>query len=165
MDHLMLEAMEQHQRNWPETYEPVMMPFSLTLYRAHGILHGQATRVMAGFGLSPSEFDVLASLRRLPPPREQTPTQLQNSLLITSGGLTKILHQLEGRGLIYRSQVEKDRRVKPVRISEEGTVVIEKAIVEVIRQVGGWLQETLTEEEMVQSTAIMAKLTVRGGER
>jgi DNA-binding MarR family transcriptional regulator len=62
----------------------------------------QITAACAGHGLSPSELDVLVTLRRSAAPWVLTPSEIQRALLITSGGLTKILQQLEGRGLVTR---------------------------------------------------------------
>ncbi|MBF0127073.1 MAG: MarR family transcriptional regulator [Magnetococcales bacterium] len=158
MDVSIEELIDQHKENWPESFDPLLTPLTLTLHRVHGNLLGQAIRVMSQHGLSPAEFDVLASLRRSSPPHEMTPSQLQHALLITSGGLTKILQQLESRGLIARSTASGDRRVKPVHLTETAFPVVEEVMRGIIAQVCGGIQSLLTPEEMRQATTILGKL-------
>lgn len=158
MDSALREIIHQHQQNWPDSFHPLLTPFLLTLHRSHTILLGQAFKVMAKHDLSPAEFDVLCSLRRSPPPHELTPSQLQHSLLITSGGLTKIFHQLEKRGLITRSTTPGDRRIKPVRMTKTAAPIIELAIQAVLSQGFGWITADLTTEEIDQVTKILGKL-------
>jgi DNA-binding MarR family transcriptional regulator len=88
--------------------------------------------VWARHGLTPAEFDVLATLRRSPPPCELTPSKLRASLVITSGGLTKVMRQLEARKLVARSQQRLDQRVKPVKLSPSGKRLVEKAMAELV---------------------------------
>ncbi|MBF0295390.1 MAG: MarR family transcriptional regulator [Magnetococcales bacterium] len=156
------ELIELHRQNWCETFDSLLTPFFYTLHRVHGNLLGQAMGVMERHGFSPSEFDVLASLRRSPPPHEMTPSQLQQALLITSGGLTKILQQLEGRGLIARSIAPGDRRVKPVHLTEAAFPVVEAAMREMVSQECGRVTTLLTAEEIQRMTEILAKLLVDG---
>ncbi len=159
MDQGLLELIEQHRTHWPESFDGLLTPFFHTLHRAHGVILGQAFKVMGQYDLSPAEFDVLASLRRSAPPHELTPSQLQQSLLITSGGLTKVLHQLQSRGLITRSTDQGDRRVKPVRLTAAAMPLVEQVLRSILHHVGGWIGETLSTEEIQHLTQILGKLT------
>lgn len=152
------DVIDQHKQNWQDHFDPLLTPYFLTLHRAHGMQLGRAIKVMVRFGFTPGEFDVLASLRRSPWPHELTPSQIQHALLITSGGLTKILQQLELRGLISRSTDAKDRRSKPVRLTKAAFEVIESAMQEIMHQVGGWIQNRLSAEEIRQVTVILNQL-------
>ncbi|HIJ82803.1 MAG: putative transcriptional regulator, MarR family [Magnetococcales bacterium] len=160
MDSELLRVIEQHRDNWPESFDPLLTPFFHTLHRAHGILLGQAFRVMERYGLSPAEFDVLSSLRRSPFPHELTPSQLQQSLLITSGGLTKILQQLQERAFVTRSTTRTDRRVKPVRLTPAAIPVVEQALQSIRLEVGGWITNTVSAEEIERVTQTLGKLTL-----
>ena len=77
--------------------------------------------VFARHSLTPAEFDLLATLRRSPPPRELTPSEVQSLLFITSGGLTKVMDKLEARGLVARSRHAADQRVRPVKLTAAGS--------------------------------------------
>ncbi len=79
-------------------------------------------------GLSYSDFDVLATLRRSGRPFELTPTELQQSVLLTSGAMTACLHRLEEAGLITRRADANDGRRSCARLSKRGQGLAEKLI-------------------------------------
>ncbi len=79
------------------------------------------------FSLNGGEFDVLASLRRSGKPYQLTPTELYNSLMITSGTMTNRLDRLEKTGLITRSQNPDDRRGTIVTLTPKGISLMDKA--------------------------------------
>ncbi|MEO5345128.1 MAG: MarR family transcriptional regulator [Magnetococcus sp. YQC-9] len=149
----------EHRENWPEEFDPLALPYAVTFHRAHGLMYGRQCAAMATFDLTPAEFDVLASLRRSSPPHELTPSQLRHALLITSGGLTKVLHQLTARGLIERPVGSGDRRVKPVRLAKPAYPLIDRAMREVMQQTRQRLVKFLTVEEIRDLTALLTKLT------
>jgi DNA-binding MarR family transcriptional regulator len=83
--------------------------------------------VFEQYGLDSGEFDVLATLQRGGPPYEMRPTELFQSLLITSGGLTDRLNRLTRKGLVERVVTATDRRSLPVRLSKQGVDTIRRA--------------------------------------
>jgi DNA-binding MarR family transcriptional regulator len=84
--------------------------------------------VYARFGLGGGRFDVLASLRRSGAPYQQTPTALSRLLLLSSGGMTHRLDQLEAAGLIARLQDPNDRRGTLVQLTDSGRDMIDRAL-------------------------------------
>lgn len=150
--------LDMHRRNWADSYDAQMLPLGLSLVQARAAHHSRAAAVMAANGLSPAEFDVLASLRRTPPPHALTPSDIQRSVLITSGGLTKVLQQLEIRGFVSRSTYDADRRVKPVALTDQAMPVLDKVMAELHTVVGGWIRQTLTDAEIKQLTILLTKL-------
>jgi len=85
-------------------------------------------RVVARHGLSPADFDVLPTLRRSGEPYRLTPGELSRSTMVTTGGMTKRLDRLEASGLIRRDPDPRDRRGKLVALSDEGRVLIDRAV-------------------------------------
>jgi DNA-binding MarR family transcriptional regulator len=79
-------------------------------------------------GLSYSDFDVIATLRRRGHPYALTPTQLQQSVLLTSGAMTACLRRLVLRGLISRSADAKDGRRSAAKLTKKGQGLVEKLI-------------------------------------
>ncbi|MDP3124759.1 MAG: MarR family transcriptional regulator, partial [Thiobacillus sp.] len=116
----MTSSKQLPRHEWAESHEPETMPMVLFLHHAQGLSFTLARTVWTRNGLAPAEFDVLATLRNAPAPHELTPTQLQDSLLITSGGLTKVMLQLETRNLVIRSRHQTDQRVKPIKLTPAG---------------------------------------------
>lgn len=156
------DPIELHRKYWPETYDGLLWPFALALHRAHAVHRQAADAVLARHGLAPAEFDALAALRRAPPPGELTPSELQRAMFITSGGLTKVLQQLEARGLVSRTTSAADRRSKPVRLTPSARPLIERAMAELRAELDAAVRACLTEDELRELTRLLEKLT-RGG--
>ncbi len=93
------------------------------------VLVGQRLETcFAEFGLSPWEFDVLATLRRAGAPHCLTPTALFSALMVTSGTMTHRLKRLEASGLVERVANEQDARSMQVRLTPEGLALIDRAV-------------------------------------
>lgn len=82
----------------------------------------------AEFGLGQGEFDVLATLRRSGEPFTLSPSQLYQSMMLSSGAMTSRLDRLENKGLIEREHSKEDRRAVHVSLTAEGKSLIDKAL-------------------------------------
>jgi DNA-binding MarR family transcriptional regulator len=80
------------------------------------------------FGLSISEFNALSALRRRGEPNALSPTELSHRLMLSSGGLSKLVERLEARGLVVRTPDQTDGRGVVVALTEEGRDLQEAAI-------------------------------------
>ncbi len=101
------------------------------------------------YDLKLGEFDVLATLLRSSAPYELTPSELINSLFLTSGAMTNRLDKLEKKGLIVREHSKEDRRSVTVKLTAQGIELISDLIerhVETQRQ----LVSSLTPEQHEQ---------------
>lgn len=83
--------------------------------------------VFARHGLDAGEFDVISTLLRSGEPWRLTPTELYQTLMISSGGLTARLNRLEAAGLIRRREAQEDRRSLLVELTEVGRAKAEAA--------------------------------------
>lgn len=119
-----LEAM---QANWPDAVTP-QSAYVIMVQRLAALLQENARLALAPHALSFTEFEILATLRSAPPPHELIPSALYDALLISSGGLTKVLKSLERRGLIARPQRDGDRRRRPVALTSDGRELAEAAM-------------------------------------
>ena len=80
------------------------------------------------FGLTISEFDVLAALRRSGQPYQLSPTELFQTLMVSSGTMTHRIDRLEQAKLVKRIPDPNDRRGTLIQLTDEGFDVIEKAV-------------------------------------
>lgn len=115
--------------------------------------------VFARHGLDTGEFDVLATLRRSGAPYRLRPTELYQSLMISSGGLTDRLARLVKRGLIRRKPDAQDRRSLLVELTDKGRTLIEAAFVEDM-QTERALTAALSATERDQLAHLLQKLAV-----
>jgi DNA-binding MarR family transcriptional regulator len=113
--------------------------------------------VFARHGLDTGEFDVLATLQRSGAPYRQRPTELYQSLMITSGGLTDRLNRLEKKGLIKRIVSKTDRRSALVQLTATGLNTIDAAFSEDMTLEAGLLT-ALDDEERRQLATLLARL-------
>lgn len=107
--------------------------------------------------LDTGEFDVLATLRRSGAPYRQRPTELYQSLMITSGGLTDRLNRLEKKGFIERVVSETDRRSALVQLTAAGVRTINAAFAEDMN-VEADLLSALDDGERIQLATLLARL-------
>ena len=78
-------------------------------------------------GLKTGQFQVLAELRGRDP-MPMTASDLARAIVLTSGGMTPVLDQLEERGLINRQIDPEDRRARRITITEKGRSLIGRAM-------------------------------------
>lgn len=91
-------------------------------------LEKRAGQVLQDGPIHYTDLDVLAALRCSGKPYELTPTQLMESVLITSGSMTALLDRLAKLYLIYRTTDKADKRIKRAGLTRKGIEVIDKAI-------------------------------------
>ena len=116
------------RKNWPETCTPIA-DLMIRLYRVRDLVYEYSRRhVKQEFGLTRAEFEVVVTMRTVEAPYRLTPTQLQKALLITPGGITKVLHNLERRGLITRSRDSSDGRTRAVKLTPKGIELAEAVL-------------------------------------
>jgi DNA-binding MarR family transcriptional regulator len=157
MRHTAEESLARMRKNWPKAVTPTV-EVCLRVYRLSDLVRARAQRLTSRHGLSLTEIDVLAALRRAPPPQELSPTELYSAVLISSGGLTKVLHGLEKRGLIARVADEVDRRSRPVRLTPAGRVLAERTVAAVQAAEEKFFGMALSTAEMARLTALLRKV-------
>lgn len=120
---------------------------------------GAIDAVFARHGVDAGEFDVLATLRRAGRPFALRPTELFQTLMISSGGLTDRLRRLEARGLISREPSPTDKRSQLVKLTEQGLILVDRVFAEDM-QVERTLLAPLNALERQTLAALLAKLLV-----
>lgn len=83
---------------------------------------------LENMGLKFQEYAVLATLRVAGAPYQLSPSKLQNTLLVSSGGLSNLLKRMESDGLIARSTDLEDKRGVQVRLTDEGVALADLAM-------------------------------------
>src|SRR5262249_22181514 len=82
------------------------------------------------YGVHRSEGDVLFTLRRAGAPYRMSPSQLAESLLVTTGTMTNRLDRVEKRGYIVRKPNFDDRRGLLIELTDTGRELVDEAIVQ-----------------------------------
>lgn len=84
---------------------------------------------MAQFGIKYSHYAIVGTLRAVGKPYRMAPTELQNTLMITSGGVSNLLKKVEALGFIRRMNDPDDGRGVIVELTEKGFALSETAMV------------------------------------
>ncbi|MDO8827389.1 MULTISPECIES: MarR family winged helix-turn-helix transcriptional regulator [Methylophaga] len=132
------------------------------LFRARELFFSDAKIVMEQFNLNVGEFDTLVSLRLQGPPFEQTPSNICQANLVTSGGLTKVLNSLEKADLISRRQCADDQRSRLVKLTDKGKKLIEEALGIVLARHEKQLSDSLTRDERDMLNTLLRKINQLG---
>ncbi|GHB20385.1 MarR family transcriptional regulator [Pseudovibrio japonicus] len=140
-------ALDLMRQNWPEAVS-VETELFLSMNRFSEILDKNCSKEVEAYGLTNGSFEVLVALRSQPENGEMSPSDLYQSLLMTSGGMTKILKQLEADGLVERIDHETDKRSKMVRLTPLGKSTVEKAMESVMAGDRRVIYQNLTKEEV-----------------
>lgn len=132
------------------------------LFRARELFFSDAKTVMEQFALNVGEFDAMASLRIQGEPYEQTPSNICQTNLVSSGGLTKVLNSLEKRGLISRRQCADDQRSRLVKLTAKGKKLINEALEIVLARHEKQLNDALSKDEREMLNKLLMKLNQSG---
>ena len=123
VDHLL----EQWHEAMPDL-DPSPMGVVARVSRLGRIFDRRVEEIYATYGLNQSQFGVLAALRRAGPPYCLSPTELYNSLLVTSGAMTNRVERLAASGYIERIPDPNDGRGMLVALTPAGKRLIERVV-------------------------------------
>ena len=85
---------------------------------------------------------------------------IEGETCIRRSTATVLLQALEKKGLVVRSGVEYDKRLKRLALSEEGLALNER-IMEIFRRFDRWIMEGISEEEEKAFLTVAEKLKLR----
>ena len=123
------------------------------------LLKSEIGKTFAQFGLNPGEFDVLATLRRSGEPYQLSPTELYNSMMVSSGTMTNRIDGLEKRGLVKRMPDPSDRRGTIIQLTDKGFELIEQTVTAHVANEHRILA-ALEPSELEAFTVLMRKLLI-----
>ncbi|MFS8045267.1 MarR family winged helix-turn-helix transcriptional regulator [Rhizobium sp. BR 314] len=91
-------------------------------------LSREMEKTFARFDLNSANFDMLATLRRSGEPYTLSPSDLMETMMVTSGTMTNRIDQLEKAGLVARSQNPNDGRSFLISLTPKGFELIDSAV-------------------------------------
>lgn len=115
---------------------------------------------LATFDLTSADFDLLATIRRTQGSAGVNPSQLLQSVLVSSGGLTKRLDRLEESGLTERHPDPDDRRGTLVRLTPAGKKLIDEVLPSVLEMEHEFLTRELTTTELEEAATLLRRLGI-----
>jgi DNA-binding MarR family transcriptional regulator len=130
------------------------------ILRLQDVILRAANSALKQHGLNYSAYAVLATLRASGAPYRMSPSQLVETLLLTSGGTSNLLARLERKGWIKRLADPLDGRAVIVELTPAGKVLVDGAMADhaaMERQ----LLEMLTQDEKVVLAELLSRMLVQ----
>jgi DNA-binding MarR family transcriptional regulator len=128
------------------------------LLRANAAVTRQlSAQLSADHGLNLSAYEALLNLARAPESRLRR-VDLANNLLLTAGGVTRLLDGLERDGFVAREECSSDRRVSYAVLTKAGRDKLRVASKSHTRQIRELLGGPYDEDELAQLVALLDRL-------
>jgi DNA-binding MarR family transcriptional regulator len=128
------------------------------LVRAHAAVTRQlSAQLSADHGLNISAYEALLRLARAPESRLRR-VDLANGLLLSAGGVTRLLDGLERDGFVARDECASDRRVSYAVLTPAGRAKLREASKSHVRQIRELLGGPYDEDELDQLVALLNRL-------
>jgi DNA-binding MarR family transcriptional regulator len=136
----------------------------LRLYQASNLLHKTGTRAVGRYGATTQQWAVLGALSR-PAARDRglTVKQLLAFLMVSRQNLTAVLDRLEAAGLVARSRIAGDGRLRHIRLTPHGAQIWQ----DMQGSIRAYYEDALTDfsmEEVVQLFRLLDRLRNRLGQ-
>ncbi|MGE0844937.1 MAG: MarR family winged helix-turn-helix transcriptional regulator [Flavobacteriaceae bacterium] len=153
----------QWRRERPDL-DPSAKAITGRILRLHDVILRAFNAAFAAHGLKYPNYAVLATLRSAGAPFELTPSALQNTMVLTSGGLSKLLGRLERNGLITRKSGPNDGRTVIVRLTEKGRKLVDGAMATQAK-VEHELIASISPQERIVLQSLLRRLVLTNGGR
>jgi DNA-binding MarR family transcriptional regulator len=128
------------------------------LVRANAAVTRQlSAQLSADHGLNISAYEALLQLAWAPEAKLRR-VDLANGLLLTAGGVTRLLDGLERDGLVARGECSTDRRITYAVLTEAGRAKLGEATKSHTRQIRELLGGPYDEAELAQLVALLDRL-------
>jgi len=113
-------------------------------------------KTLSKVNLNNSKFNILMIIRYIGGENGIQQNEISKQLLVTASNITKLLDKLESYGLITRNNKSGDRRVKIIKITPEGSSLIDQIWAD-YNKTANALTPNMTDDEL---QALIDKLVV-----
>jgi DNA-binding MarR family transcriptional regulator len=145
----------------PPTTSPTTSPeieaFIRLVRAGFAVARGLSAQLSADHGLSLNAYEALLRLARAPD-RRMRRVDLANSLLLTAGGVTRLLDGLERDGFVAREECASDRRVSYAALTKSGRTKLREATKSHTGQIRELMGGVYDDDELVQLAALLDRL-------
>lgn len=145
-----------NEANWPECAK-TSYPALLRLTQVNNTFIQIIKECVESYGIQSSDFNLLCCLRRNPSPHSLSPTELYQSMLFSSGGLTKVLTRLQEKGYIVRLENPEDKRSKLVLLTADGKSLVE-TIMPILHKQEKCMVSSLSTKDIQQLDDMMVRI-------
>lgn len=128
------------------------------LHAHHDLTRKLDAELRAEHGLSFGAYDVLLRLARAPE-QSLNMTDLATRVMLSPSGLTRLVDQLVGEGLVKRERVEHDARIVLTRLTARGRQTLRRAARTHLRGIRGHFTSLLSEAQLRNVASALETVT------
>jgi DNA-binding MarR family transcriptional regulator len=140
----------------PQT-SPAIEAFVRLVRASFAVTRRLSAQLSTDHDLSLNAYEALLLLARAPESRMRR-IDLANSLLLTAGGVTRLLDGLERCGFVAREESPSDRRVSYAVLTREGRGKLREASKSHTRQIGELLGAHYDDDELTELAGLLDRL-------
>lgn len=96
-----------------------------TIGRLYCLLNQYLTEIYAQFGLNPAKFNLLMHIKHIGKEQGISQSALGDKLYVSAANITKLIDSLEKKGWVKRVASLVDRRLKLIKITKEGSDLLD----------------------------------------
>jgi DNA-binding MarR family transcriptional regulator len=145
----------------PRTTSPEIEAFVRLVRANFAVTRALSAQLSCDHGLSLNEYEALLHLAWAPESRMRR-VDLANTLLLTAGGVTRLLDGLERQGFVAREESSSDRRVSYAVLTKAGRDKHRAARRSHTRQIRELLGAHYDETELIQLAGLLDRLVDAG---
>ncbi|WP_413943044.1 MarR family winged helix-turn-helix transcriptional regulator [Bdellovibrio sp. HCB-162] len=134
-------------------YSDPATAFLFRTLRLSALLEARLSSLCAKHGITASQFQTLAALRRLSP-QPLTAAQVMKYSVLTSGSVTSMIDQLQKKGLVKKLQDETDKRAVRITLTPRGKDLIEPILKERLKELQSFAKKISKKEQEAVSEAL-----------
>ena len=135
---------------------PVREEVSLNLQVASSMLSNRMDKLIAGYGITGSQYNVLRILKGVYPDGHPR-CEIAVRMIEIAPDITRLIDRLEKQGLVTRDRTQEDRRMSITKLTEKGLNLIDK-IKPIIDKEHKNATKNLTEEECKKLSFLLEKM-------
>jgi DNA-binding MarR family transcriptional regulator len=117
------ELREEIQQKQP--FRSLEQEAHLNIVRTAAVLTDQFEQLLAPFGITPSQYNVLRILRGSEP-KGLCRNEVRDRMLTRMPDMTRLLDRMERAGLVVRTRGTEDRRLVSTGITEKGRQILDQ---------------------------------------
>ncbi len=115
------------------------------------------TSLRANHDLALVEFEAMVRLGRSPE-RQMSMSDLAGQMVLTSGGVTRLVDRLAGHGYVERVSCPSDRRVHWAKLTKEGVTKVSAALATHLADLDDYFFSEMSAEERAVTVPVLDRL-------
>ena len=126
--------------------------------RAYTIIDTRAGAFLSPYKLSPAKFNILLMVQHAGKSKGIPQNEISKLLLVTTSNITHMIDKLEKDGYVERLAQKGDRRINLVRITKDGTELLDKIWPHYIKMIDNLIGSSFSRNEKKKINALLEKV-------